>query len=359
MLFPSAIRWFGGRRRPMLASGADAFARGHDRGADASRRTLVWVNVAPLRMEKQARHPVLIEFWDVCRPSCLRTLPYLRAWHERYADAGLRVIGVHASGFPAGRDEDRVREAIARLGIAHPVAARPGLPAVAGLRRAGLAVALPVRPAPAAVRGPPRRGRLPRHRARDPGAARDRRAADPARRPDRRRRRADRRPDRRRRRALRGRVRRRRGLGRRSTGPATVTVNGEAPRPRPPRRPPRDPPRPAHRRRAAGRRGRDGRRAGDRVPPRARLSAQAAARSAARHRRRRHTGSHGPVGPPRAVPSSAPCSCGTRTTPDPSPRHRDGGEVSYECSGRRPRSSAIVTSRGGPVSSMRMPRPGR
>jgi hypothetical protein len=85
-----------------------------------------WVNVAPLRMEKQARHPVLIEFWDVCRPSCLRTLPYLRAWHERYADAGLRVIGVHSSGSPAGEDEDRVREAIARLGIEHPVLLDPG-----------------------------------------------------------------------------------------------------------------------------------------------------------------------------------------------------------------------------------------
>lgn len=88
-------------------------------------KNAAWVNVAPLRMEKQARHPVLIEFWDVCRPSCLRTLPYLRAWHERYAAAGLRVIGVHTSGFPAGRDEDRVREAIARLGIAHPILLDP------------------------------------------------------------------------------------------------------------------------------------------------------------------------------------------------------------------------------------------
>lgn len=85
-----------------------------------------WVNVAPLRMEKQARHPVLIEFWDVCRPSCLRTLPYLRAWHERYADAGLRVIGVHSSGFAAGHDEERVREAVKRLGVAHPVMLDPG-----------------------------------------------------------------------------------------------------------------------------------------------------------------------------------------------------------------------------------------
>ena len=57
-------------------------------------KDLTWLNVAPLRMEKQATRPVLIEFWDFCRPSSLRTLPYLKAWHERYADAGLRVISV-------------------------------------------------------------------------------------------------------------------------------------------------------------------------------------------------------------------------------------------------------------------------
>jgi hypothetical protein len=88
-------------------------------------KDVAWVNVAPLRMEKQARLPVLIEFWDVCRPSCLRTLPYLSAWHERYAEAGLRVIAVHSSGFPAGRDEDLAREAVARLGITHPVMLDP------------------------------------------------------------------------------------------------------------------------------------------------------------------------------------------------------------------------------------------
>ena len=49
-------------------------------------RELTWVNVAPLRMDKQRGRPVLVEFWDFCRPNSLRTLPYLRAWHERYAE---------------------------------------------------------------------------------------------------------------------------------------------------------------------------------------------------------------------------------------------------------------------------------
>jgi thiol-disulfide isomerase/thioredoxin len=82
---------------------------------------LHWVNVASLRMDKQIGRPVLVEFWDFCRVNSLRTLPYLRAWHDRYAVAGLRVIGVHSPGFEPSRDPDAVRAAVARLGIEHPV----------------------------------------------------------------------------------------------------------------------------------------------------------------------------------------------------------------------------------------------
>ncbi|MEY2514261.1 MAG: hypothetical protein QOJ89_1619 [bacterium] len=82
---------------------------------------LAWVNVASLRMDQQLGRPVLIEFWDFCRCNSLRTLPYVRAWHERYADAGLRVISVHAGGYRPSQDPDEIRAAVARLGIEHPV----------------------------------------------------------------------------------------------------------------------------------------------------------------------------------------------------------------------------------------------
>ena len=55
-------------------------------------------------MDKQRGRPVLVEFWDFCRVNSLRTLPYLKAWHERYADDGLRVIGIHTGGFPPARE---------------------------------------------------------------------------------------------------------------------------------------------------------------------------------------------------------------------------------------------------------------
>ena len=88
-------------------------------------RELEWVNVASLRMDQQLGRPVLVEFWDFCRPNSLRTLPYVKAWHERYADAGLRVVGVHSPGFAPGRDNAVARAAVARLGIEHAVLLDP------------------------------------------------------------------------------------------------------------------------------------------------------------------------------------------------------------------------------------------
>ncbi len=79
------------------------------------------VNAAQLSMADQLGHPVLIEFWDFCRPNSIRTLPYVKAWHARYAQAGLRVIGVHSAGFEPSRDPGNVRVAVARLGIEYPV----------------------------------------------------------------------------------------------------------------------------------------------------------------------------------------------------------------------------------------------
>ena len=83
---------------------------------------LPWANVTGREASIiQRGKPLLIEFWDFCRPNSLRTLPYLKAWHERYAEQGLRTIGVHSPGFEPARDEDAVRAAVTRLGIEYPV----------------------------------------------------------------------------------------------------------------------------------------------------------------------------------------------------------------------------------------------
>ncbi len=86
---------------------------------------LPWLNVPGGKGAQasiiQRGRPMLVEFWDFCRPNSLRTLPYVRAWHERYAEQGLRVIGVHCPGFDPSREEQSVRDAVARLGIEYPV----------------------------------------------------------------------------------------------------------------------------------------------------------------------------------------------------------------------------------------------
>jgi thiol-disulfide isomerase/thioredoxin len=84
-------------------------------------RQLAWVNTSrPISTLERGR-PLLVEFWDFCRPNSLRTLPYVKAWHERYASAGLRVVGVHCPGFEPSREQSAVRAAVQRLGIAYPV----------------------------------------------------------------------------------------------------------------------------------------------------------------------------------------------------------------------------------------------
>ena len=108
---------------------------------------LDWLNVAFLRMNTlMGRGAVLVEFWDFARVNSLRTLPYLMDWHERYREAGLRMIGVHSPGYSFGRDRDTVARAVERLEVPYAVAARPGLRGLAPVREQGLAGPLPLRP---------------------------------------------------------------------------------------------------------------------------------------------------------------------------------------------------------------------
>ena len=82
---------------------------------------LPWVNASGPQATIQRGRPLLVEFWDFCRANSLRTLPYIKAWHERYAEGGLRVVGVHCPGFDLSRREGAVREAVERLEVAYPV----------------------------------------------------------------------------------------------------------------------------------------------------------------------------------------------------------------------------------------------
>ena len=65
---------------------------------------------------------VLVDFWTYDCINCRNSLPHVNEWAQRYADQGLVVIGVHTPEYPFERVEANVRQAIARLGIRHPVA---------------------------------------------------------------------------------------------------------------------------------------------------------------------------------------------------------------------------------------------
>jgi hypothetical protein len=72
-----------------------------------------------------AQRPALVHFFDIGQLNSIRTLPYLRAWHERYQDLGLAVLGVHSPRFPFSRDGDKVVRGKGGLEITWPVALDP------------------------------------------------------------------------------------------------------------------------------------------------------------------------------------------------------------------------------------------
>jgi cytochrome c biogenesis protein CcdA/thiol-disulfide isomerase/thioredoxin len=81
-----------------------------------------WLNSAPLTMEGLKGKVVLVDFWTYSCINCLRSIPYVRAWAEKYRDHGLVVIGVHAPEFAFERNVDNIKNAIKTLKIGYPVA---------------------------------------------------------------------------------------------------------------------------------------------------------------------------------------------------------------------------------------------
>ena len=81
-----------------------------------------WLNSPPLSAEALKGKVVLVDFWTYSCINCLRTLPYVRAWAQKYRDAGLVVIGVHAPEFAFEKDIGNVKKAVRDLKIDYPVA---------------------------------------------------------------------------------------------------------------------------------------------------------------------------------------------------------------------------------------------
>ena len=81
-----------------------------------------WINTPPLQAAALRGKVVLIDFWTYTCVNWLRTLPYVRAWAEKYRDQGLVVIGVHTPEFSFERDVTNVFRAVKDMNITYPVA---------------------------------------------------------------------------------------------------------------------------------------------------------------------------------------------------------------------------------------------
>ncbi|MGZ6649247.1 MAG: thioredoxin [Solirubrobacteraceae bacterium] len=84
-------------------------------------RAPVWLNSEPLKAEELRGRVVLADIWTYSCVNWLRTLPYVRAWAERYRDRGLVVVGVHCPEFGFEHDLENVRHATRELGVDYPV----------------------------------------------------------------------------------------------------------------------------------------------------------------------------------------------------------------------------------------------
>ena len=94
---------------PVGAAAPDLVARG-------------WLNSPPLSGAHLAGKVVVYDFWTYSCVNCVRTLPYLRAWHDRYARDGLVLVGVHSPEFDFEKDHGNVEAAVHRLKVTWPVA---------------------------------------------------------------------------------------------------------------------------------------------------------------------------------------------------------------------------------------------
>jgi thiol-disulfide isomerase/thioredoxin len=123
-LFAAVLAVDGLRKGFSMSNGNTVYAAGTDPSGAlrALFETQQWLNTKPLRAEDIRGKVVLVNFWTYSCINCLRILPHVRAWAEKYKSRGLTVIGVHTPEFAFEKDVGNVRKALVSLGVSYPVA---------------------------------------------------------------------------------------------------------------------------------------------------------------------------------------------------------------------------------------------
>ncbi len=80
-----------------------------------------WINTEPFNLDDLRGKVVLIDFWTYTCVNCIRTLPFLTEWHDKYADAGLVIVGVHSPEFEFEKVTENVEAAAADYGLEYPI----------------------------------------------------------------------------------------------------------------------------------------------------------------------------------------------------------------------------------------------
>ena len=81
-----------------------------------------WHNTAPFTLEDKRGQVVMVKFWTFACYNCVNTMPYVNAWHDKYADDGFVIVGVHYPEFEFERNLDAVIESAKERGIEYPIA---------------------------------------------------------------------------------------------------------------------------------------------------------------------------------------------------------------------------------------------
>ncbi|MDQ5842016.1 MAG: thioredoxin family protein [Thermoproteota archaeon] len=81
-----------------------------------------FINSKPITLADLRGKVVLVDFWTYSCINCIRTIPYLNAWYEKYADKGLVIVGVHTPEFEFEKDYNNVQAAVEKFNIKYPVA---------------------------------------------------------------------------------------------------------------------------------------------------------------------------------------------------------------------------------------------
>ena len=93
------------------------------RSAPELRKTGSWINSEPFTLADQREQGkvVLVDFWTYTCINCIRTMPYLKDWYEKYADHGLVILGIHTPEFEFEKVFENVTEAVEGFGLKYPI----------------------------------------------------------------------------------------------------------------------------------------------------------------------------------------------------------------------------------------------